>query len=671
MEKIIFYLLISLTTISSNLLAQQEVIDSLYKSLQENNIPDSIRINQINKLATIIGYSDKKQSDSLFKQAINLARQSKNVYGEVRALIGLSNFNRELRNFSSSRQFLSQALHVAQKNQSKHFITEAVNDFYQNYFPSYGGDYIQQLEFSLYYLKLAEQYEMPELIADAYTNIGVAYAYLGNYSRAIDYQNRALKTLDQKENANASIRMNTLLSLGDTYRLQKKYDQAIQILNQSLQLANQLHSLAYIVNNQSYLADVYEKQKHYKETFITAFQALSIYTELKDYSGQAYITYILARAYLNTNKPDSALFFGKLSLQLAQKLDREGIRNAHEVLSKGYAVEKDFKRAYFHHVLYTDYKDSLFNKINAQQAAYLEYSAELLQKETKISLYKQEQEKEALIKKILIASVLVLLLLAFIIVRNISLKRRNEAHQWKLAENELQIQKLESEKTKVEMQREATELQIKAMVATQEQERKRISRDLHDDVGTKLSALNLYLSSLTEKATAINNDEIKSLACSSKQFIKETMHDVRQLLFNLSPTVLEEFGYTTAVEGLVNKINETKQIHFDLIVFGMNHRLKKDYELALYRITQELINNVLKHAEAKHVSLQIGQRDEKIILMMEDDGKGFDVSAHKDGYGLNNLDARTKLMQGIMTIDSQPGKGTSVLIEVPYSFNGI
>ena len=143
---------------------------------------------------------------------------------------------------------------------------------------------------------------------------------------------------------------------------------------------------------------------------------------------------------------------------------------------------------------------------------------------------------------------------------------------------------------------------------------------------------------------------------------------MRQLLLNLSPTVLEEFGYTTAIEGLVNKINETRQINFDLVVFGMNHRLKKEYELALYRITQELINNVLRHAEAKHVSLQIGHRDEKIILMMEDDGKGFDINAHKDGYGLNNLDARTKLMQGIMTIDSQPGKGTSVLIEIPYNF---
>jgi len=98
----------------------------------------------------------------------------------------------------------------------------------------------------------------------------------------------------------------------------------------------------------------------------------------------------------------------------------------------------------------------------------------------------------------------------------------------------------------------------------------------------------------------------------------------------------------------------------------MKKRLQKDYELTLYRITQELINNVLKHARAKHVSLQIGQRDEKIILMIEDDGKGFDVGAHKDGYGLHNLDARTKLMHGTMTIDSQPGKGTSVLIEIPY-----
>ncbi len=293
----------------------------------------------------------------------------------------------------------------------------------------------------------------------------------------------------------------------------------------------------------------------------------------------------------------------------------------------------------------------------------------LLQKNKEIT--EQQLSKESLTKKFLISAIICLILLSVVIVRVVMLKRKNEKHRHELAENESKIQQLENKKQFAEFEMQAQAAQIKAMVATQEQERKRISRDLHDDVGTKLSALNLYLSSLSEKATVINNDEIKSLAQSSKQFIKEAMHDVRELLFNLSPTVLEEFGYTTAVEGLVNKINETKQIHFDLVVFGINHRLKKDYELTLYRITQELINNVLKHAEAKHVSLQIGQRDEKIILMMEDDGIGFDVKAHQNGYGLHNLDARTKLMKGTMHIDSQPGKGTSVLVEIPYNYNGV
>lgn len=208
--------------------------------------------------------------------------------------------------------------------------------------------------------------------------------------------------------------------------------------------------------------------------------------------------------------------------------------------------------------------------------------------------------------------------------------------------------------------------QIGVMVATQEQERKRISRDLHDGVGTKLSALKMFVSSLHEKATLQNDTEMTSLAESSELFIKEVISDVRSLLLNLSPSVLEEFGYVTAVEGLINKLNEAKQTSFSLTIFGMDNRLQQEYELALYRITQELINNVLKHAEAKHVILQIGRRDDKIILMIEDDGKGFDMASSNQGYGLHNLAARTKLMQGILTIDSIPSKGTSVSIEIPY-----
>ncbi len=209
--------------------------------------------------------------------------------------------------------------------------------------------------------------------------------------------------------------------------------------------------------------------------------------------------------------------------------------------------------------------------------------------------------------------------------------------------------------------------QIKAAIHAQEEERKRISRDLHDDIGTKLSALKLFISSLELKASASHQEEIVSLAQNSEQFIQEVVRDLRSMLINLSPTVLEDFGYTNAVEGLVNKINETGLIHFDLNVFGFKQRLQKDYELALYRITQELINNILKHADAKNISLQTGLRDYKIVLIIEDDGKGFDVNMHSDGYGLKNLETRTKLLNGKMIIESIPGKGTTTLVEIPYN----
>jgi signal transduction histidine kinase/ligand-binding sensor domain-containing protein len=211
--------------------------------------------------------------------------------------------------------------------------------------------------------------------------------------------------------------------------------------------------------------------------------------------------------------------------------------------------------------------------------------------------------------------------------------------------------------------------QIKTMVATQEDERERLSRDLHDDVGTRLSAIKLYISSLGKKIDERQLDEARKLAENSERLIDETMGDVRKMLLNLSPQVLEEFGYATAVEVLVNKINETRLLNFDLVMFGLKQGLPKDHELVLYRITQELINNVLKHAGASRVSLQVGHRDEKIILMIEDNGKGFDIKEHKNGYGLKNLEARTQLLKGQMEIDSKPGKGTCVLIEIPYKMN--
>ena len=391
------------------------------------------------------------------------------------------------------------------------------------------------------------------------------------------------------------------------------------------------------------LGNVYVEIKNYKlaeKYYRSSFQSSEQYNSF--FIG-ALSNYHLASLFDKTGQTDTSIYYAKKCLKssLSHRFQLTAME-ASSLLTKGYEAENKSDSTLKYMKLMLLVKDSMFSQSKMQEFQFIAFDEEQRKQQSEVS---SERIKNQIRIYSLLAVLAVILLLAFIFYRN--------------NKHKLQLQKLVSEKKQ-------EELQLKAMVATQEEERKRISRDLHDDVGTRLSALKLFLSSLNDKAAATNNAEIRSLAERSEQFITETMQDVRQLLFNLSPAVLEEFGYTTAVEGLVNKINETNKLHFTLVVFGMKKRLQKDYELALYRITQELINNVLKHAKAKNASLQIGQRDEKIILMMEDDGKGFDASVRKDGYGLHNLDTRTELMHGTMTIDSQAGKGTSVLIEIPY-----
>ncbi len=209
---------------------------------------------------------------------------------------------------------------------------------------------------------------------------------------------------------------------------------------------------------------------------------------------------------------------------------------------------------------------------------------------------------------------------------------------------------------------------VNAVIYAREGERKRISRDLHDDIGAKLSALKLSITSLTNR---LNNPdtETRTIINSSQDLINEIAADIRLMLQKLSSVVLEEFGYTTAVRELVNTINETKLLHIELVIFGFQERLNNEYELALYRITQEMINNILKHAKARNACLQAGYRNETIILMMEDDGVGFDIYQRKTGYGSKNIEARTQLLHGKMNIDSSLAKGTCISIEIPYTYN--
>jgi signal transduction histidine kinase len=136
-----------------------------------------------------------------------------------------------------------------------------------------------------------------------------------------------------------------------------------------------------------------------------------------------------------------------------------------------------------------------------------------------------------------------------------------------------------------------------------------------------------------------------------------SINDIRNILINLSPKSLDEHGYVVAVEELVNRLNKSNLLKFELSIHGLENRLEKKLENALYRITQELINNSLKHAQAKKIILDVLKSENKITLMYEDDGAGCDLEKVKNGYGLTNIKTRAQMFNGVAHFDSSIGNG--------------
>jgi len=210
--------------------------------------------------------------------------------------------------------------------------------------------------------------------------------------------------------------------------------------------------------------------------------------------------------------------------------------------------------------------------------------------------------------------------------------------------------------------------QLKKKIENQQallNERKRISHELHDDLGSQLCTAKLFLANLKHK-TDSNGD--KEVIENSLSLIDGCIKDLRFIMNDLQTPVLLENGYIAATTALVNKVNRLKQINFSLSHNGIQERIGQQKENNLFRITQELINNTLKYAHAKNVTIDVLNRNNNIILMYEDDGKGCNLQSAKKGYGLNNIQSRSRSLGGTVAFDSYPGAGFRAVIEIPLLY---
>ncbi|HEY8783842.1 MAG TPA: sensor histidine kinase [Mucilaginibacter sp.] len=225
-------------------------------------------------------------------------------------------------------------------------------------------------------------------------------------------------------------------------------------------------------------------------------------------------------------------------------------------------------------------------------------------------------------------------------------------YQRKMIKNQVDLRKLHDDKQ--------TDL-LNAVFETQENERKRLAEDLHDSVGQVLSAIKLNLHRLNKSAV---NESAQPLLADTRKLADECIGEIRNIIHNVLPPVLTDYGLLEALEGLCIKIEQTTGVKVELKKKLDGTRFKPEFELAFYRIAQELFSNAIKHSGATVIHLTLTNEPGLLTMEFKDNGKGFNIGEVKHGFGLKNLESRVQLINGEINIYTKPQSGTITIIRV-------
>jgi PAS domain S-box-containing protein len=216
--------------------------------------------------------------------------------------------------------------------------------------------------------------------------------------------------------------------------------------------------------------------------------------------------------------------------------------------------------------------------------------------------------------------------------------------------------------------KEATRRVFDIIIETEERERLRYSHELHDGIGPILSTINLYFQMLAENT---ETDQKEAIVTRAKSCIDEAIRTIKEISYNLSPSVLSNFGIVSGINNFINRLNDTEKLFIDF-ESNFDRRFEKNLEITIYRIITELINNTMKYANASQVGVSMNYSEEASSLTLDykDNGCGFDIEkalSTRKGLGLSNIYQRVNTLNGKINIDTGKDKGINVHIEFPIT----
>lgn len=319
--------------------------------------------------------------------------------------------------------------------------------------------------------------------------------------------------------------------------------------------------------------------------------------------------------------------------------------------------KKEYKKAY-------DYLNKSIDL--GYQLDYRKNTLALSEYDKKYEAQKKEKENIKLRaekiqnRNLLIASIVFIILGGTIT----TLTLQNSKRKRKLAEQE---KELETQKN-LTLLKEQEITTINAMVDGQEKERKRIAEDLHDNLGSVLATLKLHFENLkiNREKKKINQEELFN---KTENLIDEAYLKVRRIAHAKNAGVIANQGLLLAVQMMAEKISSADKINIEVIHYGLDKRLENTLELTFFRIIQELVTNIIKHADAKNATINLSLYEKNLNIIIEDDGKGFDIKKvdFNNGMGISSIKTRVEHLEGTFTIDATLGKGSSIILDIPIS----
>lgn len=508
-------------------------------------------------------------------------------------------------------------------------------------------------------LKYYEQY--PEInTLFLYKNITLLYLALENTKQALTYAHKGARLSGEIETQNA-ISASFYLDLASIYLKEKDFRLAEIYLKRIRSMVPDPEE--YMINTAFYerMGSFHFIQHNFDSAYVNYKRALDYIEKGPHALEKSKILAHISRCALEMGSLHEARSMGFKSLQLAEQAGSMSERiGALNCLSDFFYRTGNSKKAM--ELLQSAYslKDSLLNENTRRQMNTLatiyetdKNHKEILRLENVRLQQAADIARRRIFNRIYIGAIIGLLMGGFLLHRNFRNKQLLDKQF-----REIQWQKIQ------DLEKNKQLLTVNAILKGQEEERNRIAKDLHDGLGGMLSGVKLSLANLSDQLS--NNNERSNLIRKTSGMLDNTIGELRKVAHNLMPEILLKFGLKEALGDFCHQIRAVSGMEVIYQFSGNEEGLSQSQELNIYRIVQELVNNVLKHASANQLIVQLAIENKLLLLTVEDNGRGFDVSAvnQTPGAGLLNVGYRVNYLNGTSDIVSEIGSGTSINIEI-------